>query len=168
MGFELYGAASQRVALGFNDGYECWKDTTTAKRAAHARQRRRIPSAKAILSPRDIYRQLRVSKNARQERVFLFCLDTRGCAIKRDIVSVGTLNAALIHPREIFYPAIINNAASVIVAHNHPSGDPTPSDEDVNVTRMLAKAGEIIGISVLDHVVVARDGYTSLREKGYL
>ena len=82
---------------------------------------------------------------------------------------VGSLNASIVHPREVMKCAILNNAASIIVGHNHPSGDPTPSREDIEVTKRLAEAGKILGIDVLDHVIVTYTGKNvSLKEKGYL
>ncbi|MBE3573715.1 MAG: DNA repair protein RadC [Moorella humiferrea] len=85
------------------------------------------------------------------------------------VVSVGTLNSSLLHPREVFKAALLCNAAAVILVHNHPSGDPTPSAEDVAVTKKLAEAGEILGIELLDHIVVGRDGYfVSIKERGLI
>ncbi len=81
-----------------------------------------------------------------------------------DDVSVGVLNASLVHPREIFKKAILNNASYVIVTHNHPSGDPTPSDEDINTTKRLVEAGKILGITVVDHLIVTKHRYVSLKE----
>jgi DNA repair protein RadC len=84
-------------------------------------------------------------------------------------VSVGDLSSALVHPREVFKPAILSNAASVILAHNHPSGDPQPSPEDCAVTRRLQEAGQILGIEVLDHVIIGdASRWASLREKGLM
>ena len=79
---------------------------------------------------------------------------------------IGSLNASIVHPREVFRPAILASAASIIVAHNHPSGDPEPSEEDLSITRRLAEVGELLGIGLLDHVVIARRGVTSLRARG--
>ena len=85
-----------------------------------------------------------------------------------DEVSVGTLNASLIHPREVFSIAILNHASHVIVAHNHPSGDSTPSEDDITTTKRLVEAGKILGISVVDHMIITKDGYASLKEKGLI
>jgi DNA repair protein RadC len=84
------------------------------------------------------------------------------------MISQGTLTASLVHPREVFRPALRDAAAALVLVHNHPSGDPTPSAEDREVTARLASAGEILGIRVLDHIVVAERGYSSLREQGEL
>ncbi len=92
-----------------------------------------------------------------------FYLDTRNRLLGHDRVSVGSLDATLAHPREVFEKAVRAKAASVVVCHNHPSGDPTPSDDDVRLTRRLAEAGKILGIRLLDHIVVARDAHYSFR-----
>lgn len=94
-------------------------------------------------------------------------LDTRKRMIKQETIFVGTLNESVIHPREIFRIAIEENAAGVILLHNHPSGDSSPSDFDVEVTREITKAGEVLGIEVLDHLIIGDGDYFSLREKGY-
>lgn len=88
--------------------------------------------------------------------------------LREVVVSQGTLTASLVHPREVFRPALREAAAAVVLVHNHPSGDPTPSREDREITTRLAAAGELLGIPVLDHVVVAERGYASLREAGAL
>jgi DNA repair protein RadC len=84
------------------------------------------------------------------------------------MISQGTLTASLVHPREVFRPALRDAAAALVLVHNHPSGDPTPSAEDREVTARLASAGEILGVRVLDHIVVAERGFCSLREQGEL
>ena len=93
-------------------------------------------------------------------------LDAKNRLISREVISIGHLTAALVHPREVFKGAILANAASVAFVHNHPSGDPEPSREDLDLTRRLVKAGEILGITVLDHVVIARGGHASIAERG--
>ncbi|WP_338826369.1 JAB domain-containing protein [Neomoorella thermoacetica] len=82
-----------------------------------------------------------------------------------EIVSIGTLNSAPAHPREVFKGAILANAATIILGHNHPSGDPTPSKEDIELTRRMVEAGRILGIEVVDHIILGDDGWVSLREK---
>ena len=106
-------------------------------------------------------------KDTDREHFAALLLDTKTRLIGLTTVSVGDLTSALVHPREVFKPAILANAASVILAHNHPSGDPQPSPEDCQVTRRPSEAGELLGIEVLDHVIVGGVGrYVSLREKG--
>jgi DNA repair protein RadC len=96
-------------------------------------------------------------------------LDARHDAIGVEEVSRGTLQWVAVHPREVFRPAVVARAAAVVVAHNHPSGDPEPSADDVAITKRLVAAGEILGIPLLDHVVVAREGrFVSLRERGHV
>lgn len=101
-----------------------------------------------------------------REQFVALHLDCKNRLISREVVSIGHLTSALVHPREVFKAAILANAASIAFVHNHPSGDPEPSHEDVEITRRLAKAGEILGIAVLDHVVVARGGHVSVMERG--
>jgi DNA repair protein RadC len=84
------------------------------------------------------------------------------------MISIGSLNASIVHPREVYRPAIVLSAASLVLAHNHPSGDTTPSEEDLAITRRLHEAGRLLGIELVDHIVVAKDGYTSLRERKLL
>jgi DNA repair protein RadC len=104
----------------------------------------------------------------RQERVVVLLLDARHRLIGERCVSVGSLMSSVIHPREVFRPAIGLAAAAVILVHNHPSGDPTPSVEDHQVTVRLAEAGALLGIRLVDHVVVAADGWKSFKEEGWL
>jgi len=120
------------------------------------------------LKPHDIWEELRDVRDQKKEHFIVFYLDTRNQEIKRDIISIGTLNYNLVHPREVFEPAVKNLAASVIVAHNHPSGCLEPSDEDVSLTRRLAQAGKLLGIEVLDHVIVTKEGFMSFKQKGLI
>lgn len=83
-------------------------------------------------------------------------------------VSVGSINTSIVHPREVFTEAIKRNATSIIICHNHPSGDPTPSNEDVNITHRLRECGKLIGIQVLDHIIIGNGSYVSMKEKGIL
>lgn len=102
----------------------------------------------------------------RKERFYSLLLDGKNRLIREDLVSEGTLTASLVHPREVFGPAIREGAASLIVLHNHPSGDARPSAEDQEVTRRLKKTGEIVGIPLFDHLVVGRASYYSFAEQG--
>jgi DNA repair protein RadC len=86
----------------------------------------------------------------------------------RETVSIGSLNASIVHPREVFLPAILHSAASVVLVHNHPSGDPEPSEEDLSITKRLVQVGDLLGIGVLDHVIVAERGVVSLRSRELL
>ena len=106
----------------------------------------------------------RLISDAMKEEFHVVTLTTKNQIIDAHHVSTGTLDASLVHPREVFRPALRDAASSVILAHNHPSGDPTPSREDFAVTKRLEEAGKLLGIDVLDHIVVARDGVVSIRE----
>jgi DNA repair protein RadC len=105
-----------------------------------------------------------------RQRVEVFrvvLLSARHDVLKVTTVSRGSLSATIVHPREVFRPAVVASAAAIILVHNHPSGDPEPSAEDVEITRRLLRAGEMLGIEVLDHVIVARGGrWVSLQERG--
>ncbi|MCX7941085.1 MAG: DNA repair protein RadC [Endomicrobia bacterium] len=116
------------------------------------------------LTPKDVYERLSEYKTAKKEHFFVFFLDTKNQEIRCDLISVGILNASLVHPREVFEPAIKHLAAQIIVAHNHPSGNLEPSQEDIELTKRLVKAGEILGIEVLDHVIISKDGYYSFKQ----
>ena len=98
----------------------------------------------------------------------ILCLSTKHRAIAYHEVSRGTLDATLVHPREVFKAALLSNAASIILTHNHPSGDPTPSPDDHQLTRRLVDAGRLIGVEVLDHIIVGDGRYFSFREGGRL
>lgn len=138
--------------------------------AAFELGRRYLNGKKAgiYLKPRDIWEELRDVRGEKKEHFVVFYLDTRNQEIKRDIVSIGTLNYNLVHPREVFEPAVKNLAASVIVAHNHPSGCLEPSDEDLALTKRLSQAGKLLGIELLDHVIVTKEGFMSFKQKGLL
>jgi DNA repair protein RadC len=106
--------------------------------------------------------QLQVEK---RELFVIILLDNRGSLIGQHTVAIGTLTFAPVHPREVFYPAIRHKAASIILAHNHPSGDLTPSKQDIELTKQLVEAGKLVGIPVNDHVIVSNQGYLSLRQR---
>ncbi|HSB90624.1 MAG TPA: DNA repair protein RadC [Anaerolineales bacterium] len=133
---------------------------------------RRLASAgsverEAIHSPEDVFRRLKYEMQALdQEHLRVLLLDTRNRILRELEVYVGSLNTSLVRVGEIFRDAIQRGAASMIVVHNHPSGDPTPSPEDIAVTRAMVQAGRLLDIEVLDHVIVGRNGFTSLKAKG--
>ena len=103
-----------------------------------------------------------------REHFRVILLNTKNRVIGIDQVSVGTLNASLVHPREVFKRAVQKSAAAIILVHNHPSGDPSPSPEDMQITQRLCEAGRIIGIEVLDHVIIGDHVFTSFKEKGWI
>lgn len=106
--------------------------------------------------------------NLKKECFIALYLDTKNQLLREDTVSIGSLSANIVHPREVFKSAILESAAAVILAHNHPSGDATPSGDDIELTKRLLNAGEIIGIKVLDHVVVGDGQFISLKERGLM
>jgi len=103
-----------------------------------------------------------------QEHFVTLFLNTKNQIIHQQTIFIGSLNASIVHPREVFREAVKRSAASIICAHNHPSGDPTPSQEDIHVTRRLVESGKMIGIELLDHLVIGDRKFVSLKEKGYL
>ena len=119
-----------------------------------------------LKSPEDVAAMMRSQlKGKKKEHFFVICLDTRNRLINCRPVSIGSLDTSIVHPREVFKEAVSSSAASVIFVHNHPSGDPEPSKEDTELTKRLAKAGEIVGIDVLDHIIVCDKSYLSLKAR---
>ena len=120
--------------------------------------------------PAAVYEVMRERRLPRDREVFsALLLDAKNRLVRAVTVSIGTLTTSLVHPREVFKAAIRHSAASIILAHNHPSGDPTPSREDIEITEKLAEAGRVLGIDLLDHVILGSEGrFESLREHGVL
>lgn len=122
-----------------------------------------------ISSPQDVADYLmEILSLEQQEKFYCLYLNTKNQIIYEKTVFIGSLNASIVHPREVYKEAIKQSAASIIVAHNHPSGDPTPSREDIQVTQRLVSAGEILGIECLDHLIIGDGQFVSLKEKGYI
>lgn len=122
-----------------------------------------IPAERPVISsPDEAYTQLDYLKSKKQECFAVLTLDGANRLIDNLVVFQGTLNQSLIHPREIFAKAIEDRAASIILAHNHPSGNPEPSEEDKRVTKKLKEAGNLLGIDVLDHLIITNQGYTTI------
>ncbi len=123
-------------------------------------------SSKPIIrQPTDIFDYFRDDMSLLTiEKFRVVVLDTKNRVVKEKVISEGTLNASIVHPRDVFRFAIVNSAASVILMHNHPSGDPTPSQEDIDITRRLVEVGKLMEISVLDHIIIAGGKYISLKE----
>lgn len=120
-----------------------------------------------ISGPYDIYRIARdvlEMDTEAEEVVTMLTLDTKNQVTGIFEVSRGTINSSLVHPREVFKRALLHNATSIILLHNHPSGDPKPSTEDVNMTKRIVEAGSILGVNVLDHVIIGHDRHSSLKE----
>jgi len=120
------------------------------------------------INPESVFEALKDIRHLKKEHFIAFFLDTKNVEIERETISIGTLNASLVHPREVFEPAIRVCAASVIIAHNHPSGDVTPSHEDMQITKKLVDAGSLLDIHILDHIIVSAHTYMSFKEKGLL
>jgi len=117
-----------------------------------------------LLSPQDVWNELKDIRDNKKEHFVIFFLDSRNQEIKREIISIGSLNANLVHPREVFEPAVRHLAAQVILAHNHPAGDSSPSQEDSEITKQLVEAGRLLGIGVNDHVIVSKANFFSFKE----
>lgn len=121
-----------------------------------------------VLSPEDIWKMCSDFRDSKKEHFVAFYFDTQNHLIERQIISIGTLSTSLVHPREVFEPAITLHSASIIIAHNHPSGELEPSTEDKEVTKRLLEAGKIVGIELTDHVIVTKSGYLSFTQKHLL
>lgn len=121
-----------------------------------------------IACPEDVLPLVAEWRDRKQEYFLCITLSGAGEVIKRRTVTVGTLNQSLVHPREVFSEAITDRAASVVLVHNHPSGTLDPSTQDIGITRQLVEGGSILGIRVLDHIIVTKNGYASLKELGHL
>jgi DNA repair protein RadC len=131
--------------------------------------RSRLPERARISRPQDAAELLMEElRHLREEHFVCLFLNTKNQVIGRQTLSIGSLNASIVHPREVFRAAIRRSSASILCAHNHPSGDPTPSPEDVQLTRRLKEAGDLIGIELLDHLVIGDNRFISLKEAGCL
>ena len=118
-----------------------------------------------IKNAEDVYNYFKDELEVKnKEHFYALFLDTKNRIIGEELISVGTLNASLIHPREVFNPAIKASANAIILVHNHPSGDCKSSDEDKQVTKSISDAGEVVGIKILDHIVIGKDNFTSLKK----
>src|ERR1051326_3303713 len=133
------------------------------KRKYRGKQPRQIrgPDDVCAVVGRELQREQR-------EHFLVLLLNARHEVLAKETVSIGSLNASIVHPREVFKPAVLISAASIVLVHNHPSGDPEPSEEDVSITKRLVQAGELLGIGVLDHVIVASRGTVSFRSRQLL
>ncbi len=121
-----------------------------------------------INAPEDIYKLVKHIAKFKKENLIGLYLNARNQVIKQETVSIGTLTSSLVHPREVFEPAISNHAASLALVHNHPSGYLVASEEDVEQTKKISAAGKLLGITLIDHVIISNKGFVSLREEGFL
>lgn len=127
------------------------------------------PPSYKIGTPEDVYKLVEPDfRYLKKEHFICLFLNSKNGVIAKELVSMGCLNASIVHPREVFRPAIKRSSASIICVHNHPSGNPDPSPEDVTITKRLVEAGTIIGIDVLDHIVIGYHQYVSLKERGLM
>lgn len=136
-----------------------------AKRIARSTRDERICFSSPEVVAEYYMQQLRLDMT---EKVFMLALDTKCNLIREVALSAGTFNASLLAPREVFYEALKHGAVYIIVIHNHPSGDPAPSRQDIEVTQRIADTGKLVGIELADHVIIGDNCYTSMREAGYL
>jgi DNA repair protein RadC len=160
-GFELLSAPEGWIdidALNLGQVYRKLNTRVVLVRAAD------VTDAPRIRGSQDVYKHFRALSQLDRECFAVILLDTKNRATGFQVVSVGCLQGTPVHPREVFKSAMLANAASIIAIHNHPSGDPTPSAEDRAVTERLRACGELLGIPLTDHVIVASDGYWSLVE----
>ncbi len=129
--------------------------------------RSKLPETVKITCPQDVADLLMEEmRHYREEQFVCLFLNTKNHVIGRQTLSIGSLNASIVHPREVFKAAIRRSSASILCAHNHPSGDPTPSAEDLQLTKRLAEAGQLLGIELLDHLVIGDSSFISLKEMG--
>ncbi|MEE9391936.1 MAG: DNA repair protein RadC [Planctomycetota bacterium] len=126
------------------------------------------PIAKRISNSADAAQVMGFLRDTDRERFAVIHLNAKNKVLSYEIISVGTLTGSLVHPREVFKGAILANAAALVLVHNHPSGDPTPSAEDIAVTTRLFQAGNVLGIEILDHVVIGDSGHRSLAGLGLI
>lgn len=122
-----------------------------------------------IKNPEAVVKAIRTAiQDKAKEHFKLLLLNSRNKILRISTVSIGTLTTSLVHPREVFKEALLHSAASVVLAHNHPSGDPEPSEDDLKITRKLVESGKILGIEVIDHLILGKNHFYSFREKGLI
>ena len=119
-----------------------------------------------IRTPEDVKRECCDMLALAQESFQIVTLNAKNLMINRTMITLGLLDSSLVHPREVFRAAVLDSAAAIILIHNHPSGDPTPSAEDIRITRQLVEAGKIMDIKIIDHVVLTKDRIVSMKEQG--
>ena len=125
----------------------------------------------SVKTPEDVCRLCGDLRDLAQESFHVLCMNAKNNLMNRHLVTVGLVDASLVHPREVLRPAITEGSSALVLVHNHPSGDPTPSAEDIRITKQLVEAGRIVDIKVLDHIIIGRNGehnkgFVSMREDG--
>jgi DNA repair protein RadC len=128
-------------------------------------KKRKVTGSTVIDSAQDVARLCRDLEAETQEHFVVLCLDPRFVVTSRQTVSIGTIDSALAHPREVFRHAVMEGAYAIVLVHNHPTGDPTPSEPDIGVTQRMCEAGALLDIEVHDHVIVSDGGYFSFKEE---
>ncbi|MDH3733188.1 MAG: DNA repair protein RadC [Gemmatimonadota bacterium] len=173
--FGAHGGSLRTLAVAEPRGLEQTPGVGPARAAAVAAAMalgRRLAAepareASRITGPRDVFGRLGpLLRDRKQEEFWVLHLDTQNRILIERCLTIGLLNSSLVHPREVFAPAITAGAASLLLAHNHPSGDPEPSPEDIAVTRQLVESGRLLGIPVRDHIVIGDGSFVSLNERG--
>lgn len=144
------------------------KDYTMDELLQMVQEKAQAYSVERIISASNVYSLLHEYSTKDKEHFIAITLDGASKVIEKRVIHIGTLNQSLVHPREVFRPAILDNAAGIIIAHNHPSGTLEASRADVQITTRLKEVAKLIGIELLDHVILARDGYYSFSEEGLL
>ncbi|RUL54150.1 JAB domain-containing protein [Lysinibacillus antri] len=156
------------------EGGQCISKAVPAKRMdvvsiKLVREKTMLYKNRKIRSPRDAYELMRTFLgDVDREYFVVLCLDTKNQPTCIQTVHIGSLNASIVHPREVLKPAILSNSCSIIVGHSHPSNVTDPSLEDIEVTKRLVQACEIVGVDCLDHVIICEDSFRSLKESGYM
>lgn len=162
-------ASKSVAALQKNKGIGKDKAATLAASFEIARRilsQQKTLSDKKITSPQDIAEEfIPILRDEIKEQFIVVCLSTSNKIIRKEIISIGNLNSSIVHPREVFKVAVENNAASIILIHNHPSGNPEPSSEDISITKKLVEAGKMMEIPVYDHIIIAGNNYTSFVDR---
>lgn len=126
-------------------------------------------SGRVMSSPKDGVNLVKpFLENSDREKLIVVGLDTKNQPTFLETVSVGTLNSSMVHPREVFKSAILGNSASIVMFHNHPTGNSNPSKDDINITTRIYEAGKILGINLIDHIIIGDNEFVSLRENGYI
>jgi len=123
---------------------------------------------KQFLKSQDVYDEFKCLSGEMQENFYVINLNSKNKVLNKNLVSIGSSQACLCYPSDVFRAAIVQNASAIFVVHNHPSGDPAPSTQDIEITKRLKSSGEIIGINLLDHVIVGDNDYYSMREGGFI
>lgn len=164
----MINASEQRLSTTHGVGKAKLKKLLCIREVMNRIQEEKSKEVKSIAGPNDVKTVFRFLEDKQQEEFWALLLNTKNAIIKKQLITRGTINASLAAPRELFHSAVKYMAAGIIVAHNHPSGDPAPSGEDEAVTRRLIEVGKLLDIPLLDHMIIANQGIFSFREKyGY-